>query len=41
MVDAPLLLRGIVWAVVIGFIGGLFPAIRAVRMPVANALGEA
>ena len=39
-VDPPLLVRGILWAVVIGLIGGLFPAIRAVRMPVVNALRE-
>jgi putative ABC transport system permease protein len=35
-----LLIEGIVLAVVIGFIGGLFPAIRALRMPVAAALRE-
>jgi putative ABC transport system permease protein len=29
---------GIVWALVIGFLGGLFPAIRAARLPVATAL---
>lgn len=29
---------GIVWACVIGVIGGLFPAIRAARLPVATAL---
>jgi putative ABC transport system permease protein len=29
---------GIVWACVIGVIGGLFPAIRAARLPVAAAL---
>jgi putative ABC transport system permease protein len=29
---------GIVWASVIGLIGGLFPAIRAARLPVATAL---
>lgn len=40
-VDPPLLARGIVWALVIGFVGGLFPAIRAARMPVATALREA
>ena len=35
-----LLLRGIIWASVIGVIGGLFPAIRAARLPVAAALRE-
>jgi putative ABC transport system permease protein len=29
---------GIIWACVIGVIGGLFPAIRAARLPVATAL---
>jgi len=33
-----LVLLGIVWAFVIGLIGGLFPAIRAARLPVAMAL---
>jgi putative ABC transport system permease protein len=37
----PQLLAGaIIWAVTIGLIGGLFPAIRAVRMPVAAGLRE-
>jgi putative ABC transport system permease protein len=35
-----LLVRGIVYAVVIGFIGGLLPAIRAARLPVVVALRE-
>jgi len=29
---------GVVWAVAIGVIGGLFPAIRAARLPIATAL---
>jgi putative ABC transport system permease protein len=33
-----LMARGIVWACLIGMIGGLFPAIRAGRAPVATAL---
>jgi len=37
-VGAPLIALGIVWAAVIGFIGGLFPAIRAARTSVADAL---
>jgi putative ABC transport system permease protein len=32
---------GIVWALVIGGIGGLFPALRAARMPVAQVLTAA
>ncbi|MBL6751785.1 MAG: ABC transporter permease [Nevskia sp.] len=33
-----LLLRGMAWALAIGLIGGFFPALRAVRLPVADAL---
>jgi putative ABC transport system permease protein len=39
-VTPALLVRGIVWAALIGLIGGLFPAIRATRMPIAAALRE-
>ncbi|HEY7886114.1 MAG TPA: ABC transporter permease [Cellvibrionaceae bacterium] len=39
-VTPDLLYQGIVAAVVIGFIGGFFPAIRAARLPVATALRE-
>ena len=39
-VTPELLVRGIVWAVVIGFIGGLLPAIRGARLPIAKALRE-
>lgn len=35
-----LLVQGIVTAMVIGLVGGLLPAIRAARMPVASALRE-
>jgi putative ABC transport system permease protein len=35
-----LLIRGAIWAAVIGLIGGLFPAIRAARLPIAAALRE-
>lgn len=37
-VTPELILLGIIWACVIGVIGGLFPAIRAARLPVATAL---
>jgi putative ABC transport system permease protein len=37
-VSSTLALTGIKWAVIIGLIGGLFPAIRAARLPVAAAL---
>ncbi|MEM1412517.1 MAG: FtsX-like permease family protein [Pseudomonadota bacterium] len=39
-VNLPLLIAGIFFALVIGFFGGLFPAIRAARTPVAHALRE-
>ena len=39
-VTSQLLVQGIVWATLIGLIGGLFPAIRAARMPIAAALRE-
>jgi putative ABC transport system permease protein len=35
-----LLVRGIAWSAMIGVIGGLFPAIRAARSPIAAALRE-
>jgi putative ABC transport system permease protein len=37
-VTPALVTLGIIWACVIGVIGGLFPAIRAARLPVATAL---
>ncbi len=39
-VTPALLGRGIFYAVMIGLVGGLFPAIRAARLPVAAALRE-
>ncbi|KAA9131439.1 ABC transporter permease [Marinihelvus fidelis] len=39
-VNLPLLIQGIVFAAIIGLIGGFFPAIRAARTPVALALRE-
>jgi putative ABC transport system permease protein len=39
-VTPQLLVRGVVWATVIGLIGGLLPAIRAARLPIAAALRE-
>jgi putative ABC transport system permease protein len=35
-----LLVEGVIYAAVIGLIGGLFPALRAARLPVATALRE-
>ena len=37
-VSTGLLVLGIIWAVAIGVVGGLFPAIRAARLPIATAL---
>ena len=37
-VDLPLVIRGILYATLIGLIGGLFPALRAARQPIPPAL---
>ncbi|MBL8268081.1 MAG: ABC transporter permease [Steroidobacter sp.] len=37
-VSPQLMILGIVWACIIGVLGGLFPALRAARLPVAMAL---
>jgi putative ABC transport system permease protein len=37
-VTPELLVQGIIWAALIGLMGGLFPAIRAARLPIASAL---
>jgi len=39
-VTPQLLIQGILWATVIGLLGGLFPALRAARLPIAAALRE-
>ena len=39
-VTGPLVVGGLLYALLMGFVGGLFPAIRAARMPVASALRE-
>ncbi len=39
-VSPQLLWQGLKWALAIGLIGGLFPALRAARMPVTRALAE-
>ena len=39
-VSPALLWTGLKWALAIGFVGGLFPAVRAARLPVATALRE-
>ena len=40
-VTRALIITGIVWACVIGLLGGFFPALRAARLPVAEALRAA
>jgi putative ABC transport system permease protein len=40
-VTPDLVARGLTWAMVLGLVGGLFPAIRAARRPVAEALRAA
>jgi putative ABC transport system permease protein len=39
-VTPELLLHGLQWALAIGFVGGLFPALRASNLPVTQALRE-
>jgi putative ABC transport system permease protein len=39
-VDPALVWTGLKWALAIGFVGGLFPAVRAARLPVTTALRE-
>jgi putative ABC transport system permease protein len=39
-VSVTLLVNGIIWALVIGLVGGIFPAWRASRLPIAAALRE-
>lgn len=39
-VTPALLWTGLKWALAIGFVGGLFPAVRAARLPVTTALRE-
>jgi putative ABC transport system permease protein len=37
-VTPPLVFKGLAWSLAIGFIGGVFPAVRAARLPVTEAL---
>ncbi|HLP26399.1 MAG TPA: ABC transporter permease, partial [Acidobacteriota bacterium] len=39
-VTPQLLVQGVIWATLIGLVGGLLPAIRAARLPIASALRE-
>jgi len=40
-VTPTLIATGVIWACIIGLLGGLFPALRAARLPVAEALRAA
>ncbi|MEA3189063.1 MAG: putative transport system permease protein, partial [Chthoniobacter sp.] len=40
-VTPPLLVRAILWAIGLGLAGGIFPAIRAARLPIAAGLRQA
>lgn len=40
-VTPQLIVQGVMWAMIIGFFGGLFPAVRAARQPVVDALRAA
>ena len=37
-VTPALVMQGLLWALIIGFLGGLLPAVRAARIPVTDAL---
>jgi putative ABC transport system permease protein len=37
-VGVPVILIGMIWACVIGLLAGLFPAVRAARLPIAEGL---
>lgn len=39
-VTPKLLIAAVIWAAALGLLGGLFPAIRAARLPIASALRE-
>jgi len=39
-VTPKLMLQGVVYSLILGLIGGLFPALRAARRPVAAALRQ-
>ena len=39
-VTQTLLIQGLSYALIMGFVGGLMPAIRAARLPIPSALRE-
>jgi putative ABC transport system permease protein len=40
-ITTEIVITGLVFAVVMGVVGGLFPALRGARLPIATALREA
>lgn len=40
-ITPPIIVTGMIFAVIMGFLGGLLPAVRAARMPITKALREA
>jgi putative ABC transport system permease protein len=40
VVSAEVMRQGVLWALAIGLLGGVLPALRAARMPVVRALSE-
>jgi putative ABC transport system permease protein len=40
-VTSALIVQGLIWACLIGLLGGIFPALRLARLPVAEALRAA
>ncbi len=39
-ISGPIMLEAVLWAIGMGVIGGLYPALRAARMPIAGALRD-
>ena len=39
-VTPSLLMQGLIYALIMGFVGGIFPALRAARLPISSALRE-
>jgi putative ABC transport system permease protein len=39
-VTRPLLIHGLSYALIMGLVGGLMPAMKAARLPIATALRE-
>jgi len=39
-VTSELLVQGLIYALVLGFLGGLLPSLRAARMPITTGLRE-